>query len=328
MTRRARETCGLMHIIEDVQSRDRHFPRVVLTIGSFDGVHRGHRAVLDAVVATAQAIDGTPAVLTMRPHPRQFFAPDSAPNLLTTDDKKAELIADAGIEALFFLPFDGRIAALDKTAFVEGIVRDRCGAGHLIVGHDFCFGKDASGDYAFLKEVGPRYDLQVQQVPPLLVEGERISSTRIRELILQGELDLAARLLGRRYAITGQIVTGRGMGAKLGYPTANISPHHSAVPAHGVYAAEALIGNGRHAAAVNIGIAPTIRHEDITVEAYLLDFDGDILGNDIELVFHRRLRPERKFPSHEALIAQIHEDVVQVRKLLAAEAQSDLGNPP
>lgn len=302
-----------MNVIEDVRTVDRAFPHVVLTIGSFDGVHLGHRRILDDVVSAARASLGTAALLTMRPHPREFFDPDHAPNLLTSEAKKLELLRDAGLDVMFVLPFNGEVASMEPLEFVERIVCERCRARELVVGHDFCFGRQAQGDYELLAEVGPRYGFTVRQAPPLLVDGERVSSTLIRERILQGDLDKTERFLGRKYSIRGEIVGGRGIGRKLGFPTANIKPHHSAVPAQGVYVAEALMDGERYAAAVNIGIAPTIRQEDLTIEAFLLDFAKDILGYEIELVFHRRLRPEKKFPSYDALIEQIAKDVAVVR---------------
>ena len=303
-----------MTIIDDVRGNSETFPNLVLTMGSFDGVHLGHALILDEVVKEAKAIGGTPAVLTMRPHPREYFSPDHAPNLLTDDAKKADLMAERGIEVVFFLEFNADTAGMAPEAFVKEIVVGACGAKALVVGHDCRFGKGAEGDFAFLQAAGPRYGFTVRQVPPLIIESERVSSTLIRERVLQGELRAVEVLLGRRYSISGEVLKGRGMGEKLGFPTANIKPLHSAVPAQGVYVAEVMDGDRRLPAAVNIGIAPTIRHEDLTIEAHILDFHEDLLGHRIEVVFHRRLRPERKFPSLEALVDQIGKDVVSARK--------------
>ncbi|MEX2016021.1 MAG: bifunctional riboflavin kinase/FAD synthetase [Candidatus Hydrogenedentales bacterium] len=308
-----------MELIERVRENERVFPHVVLTLGSFDGVHRGHRLILDAVVQAARAAGGTAAVLTMRPHPRQFFAPDHAPNLLTSDEKKFALFAAAGVDVTFVLEFNAETANLPAEEFVRGIIHERCHAREVIVGHDCRFGKGARGDYATLESLGPRYNFSTRQVPPLIVEGERISSTLIRERVLQADLDEVEKLLGRKYSIVGEVVTGRGIGRKLGFPTANIRPHHSAIPAQGVYIAEAFVDGVRKPAAVNIGIAPTIRHEDITVEAYLLDFDGELPGKRIELIFHRRIRPEKKFASITALTEQIAADVEETRAYFAAD---------
>ncbi len=308
-----------MRVIQDVRSTRESFPELVLTIGSFDGLHLGHQRIIGEVVRAARDAGGTAALMSMRPHPREFFSPENAPNILLADAKKEALLAEAGIDVLFVLPFNAEVARMTPRDFVEQVVVGRCHTRKLIVGHDFCFGRDAQGDYEFLREVAPEFGFEVRQVPQLVLYGERVSSTLIREYILQGELDQVERFLGRKYSITGEIIHGRGVGLKLGFPTANIAPHHNAVPAHGVYVAEALFEGQRHQAAVNIGVAPTVRNEDIVVEAFLLDFEGQIAGKTIEVVFHKRLRPEKKFGSFEELSAAIAKDVEEVRRYFAQE---------
>lgn len=302
-----------MQVIQDVRAATESFPNVVLTIGSFDGLHLGHQRIIGEVVRAARDMGGTAALMSLRPHPREFFSPENAPNILLADAKKEQLLAEAGIDVLYVLPFNAEVARMTPRAFVEDIVVGACHARKIIVGHDFCFGKDAQGDYEFLQELGPEQGFDVRQVPQLVLYGERVSSTLIREYILQGELGQVERFLGRKYSMTGEIIHGRGMGAKLGFPTANIAPHHSAVPAHGVYVAEAIVEGVRRQAAVNIGVAPTVRNEDIVVEAFLLDFDGEIAGKTIEVVFHKRLRPEKKFASFAELTEAIDKDVKNVR---------------
>ena len=302
-----------MRVVKDVLNSEESFPHPVVTIGSFDGVHLGHVRILETVSARARAANGTAAVLTMDPHPREFFAPDRAPNLLTSMAKKVALLEQAGVDVVFVLPFDARTAAMTPREFVNQVLFRRCGAKEVIVGHDFRFGKDAGGDFEFLETISGCYGFSVSQVPPLFVNGERVSSTLIRERLLEGDLAEATLFLGRPYSITGTVVAGRGIGARIGFPTANIQPHHSAVPVHGVYVAEVLINGERRPAAVNIGIAPTIRHEDITIEAHLLDYTGDLVGCPIEVIFHKRLRPEKKFASPNELVAQIAADVAEVR---------------
>jgi riboflavin kinase/FMN adenylyltransferase len=309
-----------MRIIEDATKIDTHFPKLVLTIGSFDGVHVGHRHLLKQLVTTAHRIKGTAAVMTMRPHPRELFSPNSAPNILTADAKKEALLADSGVDVLYILPFTQEVSQLSPLTFFEHIVVKQCRAKVLLVGHDFAFGKDASGTYEMLAEIAPRYDVEVHQIPPLYLQGERVSSSIIRASILQGDLEQAAFFLGRKYSMLGQVMAGRGIGRQLGFPTANIEPHHNSVPAHGVYVAEALVGDTRYMAAVNIGIAPTVRQEDIKIEAYLLDFEGDLVGKEIELIFHLRLRPESKFSDLSELVKAIKKDVQAVRDYFA---QSD-----
>lgn len=303
-----------MDIIEDIRKSVPEYPGIVLTVGSFDGIHLGHRSILERVVARAKETGGTPALLTMQPHPREYFARDNAPNLLTSLEKKEQLLDEAGIEVLYILPFDADTAGMQATSFIRTILHDACHAQAIVVGHDCRFGKGAEGDIALLEHAGPEYGFTVEEVPPLIIESERVSSTLIRERVLQGDLAKAESLLGRRYSIMGTVERGRGIGTTLGFPTANIKPHHSAVPAQGVYIAEALINGRRIPAAVNIGIAPTIRQEDVTIEAHLLDFSEDIAGQTIEIVFHKRIRPEKKFAGREELVEQIARDVSDVRE--------------
>jgi riboflavin kinase/FMN adenylyltransferase len=310
-----------MELIEDVRQATGTFPHVVLTIGSFDGVHRGHQAIVQQVLRAARVAVGTAAVMTLDPHPRQYFAPENAPNILTPLTQKQAIMESLGIDVFYVLPFNQDIAGMDRQAFLEEIVLGRCHARELIVGHDFAFGKGAKGNYEWLEAVAPGYGLKLQQVQPLILQGERVSSTLIRERILQGDMDEAELFLGRKYAIPGKVIRGRGIGgSKLGYPTANIKPHNNAVPAHGVYIAEARLEGRSYASAVNIGIAPTIRHEDVMIEAFILDFDADIVDQDIEIVFHRRMRPEKKFDTYEELIRAIDDDVSEVRRYFDRQA--------
>lgn len=308
----------MITVIDDIRATPLRGDSVVLTIGSFDGVHLGHRAILDAVTRRAATMNGTPTVLTLRPHPREFFSPDHAPSLLTHDKKKLELFEQAGICAVCFLPFNAEVAALEPEAFVHEIIVDRCAAKAVVVGHDFRFGRNARGNFDTLKQLAPKFGFTIEQVPPLLMDGERVSSTLIRERLLVGDLEKAEAFLGRPYSLVGTVVPGRHIGSTLGFPTANIQPHHSAIPAQGVYICEARIDGATHPAAVNIGVAPTIRNEDLTIEAFIIDFTGNIEGREIELVFRKRLRNEIKFPSVQALIEQIHRDVEAARAFFRA----------
>jgi len=309
-----------MQFVLDVTQCAESFDRVVLTVGSFDGIHLGHRAILDRVQAEARARGGSSAMMALHPHPRHVFSPENAPNVLTSLRQKRAVLESLGLDIFFVLPFDKTVAATEPEDFVDRYLLSACQASHIVVGHDFAFGKHARGNFQFLCDLSESRGFTVEEVPPLILHGERVSSTLIRECILQGELDKAEFFLGRKYALEGTVATGRGMGRKLGYPTANVKPGNKAVPANGVYAAEALVGGTRHVAAVNVGIAPTIRHEDVTVEAFLLDFDGDLVGETIEIVFHQRLRPEKKYDGLDSLIKAIDEDVAQIRAYFATGA--------
>jgi len=303
-----------MQVISDVLQSNAEFKNVVLTIGSFDGIHAGHQKVISRVIEEARRRGGTSALLTLRPHPRQIFAPNTPPNLLMDDRQKERCLRDLGLDVLWILPFTRETAAWEPETFVERILCERCRAVHVVVGHDFAFGHKARGDFALLQSLGESLGFTVEQVPPLIIEGERVSSTLIRELILEGELERAARLLTRPYAVAGIVQKGRGIGRELGFPTANLKPDGYTVPAHGVYAAKAYLDGECYIAAVNIGIAPTIRHDDVLIEAFLLDYSGNLLGRRIEVAFYKRLRPEKKFSSYEALRNAIDEDVAWVRQ--------------
>lgn len=312
----------MVRVIRDVRAAEEEFPNLVLTIGSFDGVHAGHRVILKNVVDLARRMGGTPAVLTMEPHPREYFSPERAPNLLTSLEKKIQLLADLGIEVVYVLPFDETTASIPAEDFIDEILDRRCHAVAVIVGHDCRFGQGAKGDFHLLEREGADHGFTVQQVAPVMLDAERVSSTLCRERVLQGDLEGIETLLGRKYSLTGTVVTGRGRGHELGFPTANIKPDHSAVPAQGVYIAEAIIDGKAHPAAVNIGIAPTIRHDDVTVEAHVLDYEGDLVGREIEIVFHKRLRSEKKFHTLDALKDQIHADVEATRAWFAQNRAS------
>ena len=306
-----------MRVIKDVLTTTQTFPNVVLTIGSFDGVHRGHEAMIAAVREAALTSNGTAAVMTLHPHPRQFFLPHHPPNLLTNLEQKVELLEALGVDVLYVLPFDASVACLEREEFLETVILQRCQARHLVIGHDFTFGCKAKGDFAFLQAAAPRHEFTVQQVPALSIDGERVSSTLIRELIQRGELDRVEKFLARRYAVAGEVVACRGLGAQLGFPTANLRPGPYAVPAHGIYAAEAIIDGIGFVAAVNVGYAPTLQHHEPMIEAHLLDFDGDLVGKEMRVMFHHRLRGEKKFDSVDELVVAIDADVLAVRRYFA-----------
>lgn len=312
----------VIQVVEDIRAQTIQFPRLVLTIGSFDGVHRGHRAILDEVIRQAKLLEGSAAVLTLKPHPREFFSPGHAPSLLTSEAKKWQLFDEAGIDAVFVLPFDQSVASLEPEEFVDSILVKRCHAESIVVGHDFRFGKRARGDFDLLSTLASQSGFSVSQVAPLLMDGERVSSTLIRERLLLGDLSKAEAFLGRPYSIAGVVVPGRHIGSTIGFPTANVRPHHSAIPAQGVYIAQTVVNGEHYATAVNIGVAPTIRDEDMTIEAHLLDFSEDIEGVEVEVVFIKRLRSEIRFASVQDLIAQIHLDVDQVRAYFSDLASS------
>jgi riboflavin kinase / FMN adenylyltransferase len=274
-----------------------------VAVGTFDGVHRGHREV----------IAGSDSVLTFDPHPVAVVAPQHTPKLLTTLERKAELIAQLGVEELVVIPFDAEFAQLAAEQFIDRVLVRALGAERVSVGENFRFGHRAQGDTRLLAE-DERFTTVVH--PLLEIDGEIVSSSHIRGLVLAGEVAQANRLLGRPFMVGGEVVHGDERGRELGFPTANLVPQDALVcPGHGVYA---CIADG-HPAAVSIGVRPTFttgRAE--LIEAYLLDFDGDLYGRRLHIDFLERLRGERRFERSEQLIEQMHRDVQRTREIAAA----------
>ena len=276
-------------------------PRRV-AVGTFDGVHLGHREV----------IRGNDTVLTFDPHPLSVIAPQALPKLLDSPAIKRDLIAGLGVDELVTIPFDRDFASKSAQQFVEEVLIERLGATDVSVGENFRFGKAAKGDPELLRSYS-EFDMRV--VPLVEVEDETVSSTHIRGLVAAGDVERAARFLGAPFMLEGEVVSGDRRGRELGFPTANIVPAaHLAHPGHGVYAAWA---HG-HMAAINVGVRPTFdTGRGLLVEAYLLDFDGDLYGETLRIAFARRMRGERRFESAEALVAQMERDVEDARRAVA-----------
>jgi riboflavin kinase / FMN adenylyltransferase len=274
-----------------------------VAIGTFDGVHVGHREV----------IRGNDTVLTFHPHPQSVVNPASAPKLLYPQRVKADLIAGLGVEELVIIPFDRGFSSKTADEFVQDVLVERLGAAHLSCGENFRFGKKATGDAQFLAS---RPEFETRVVPLVEVEGETVSSSHIRGLVAAGELDKAGRFLGGPFLFEGEVVQGDKRGRELGMPTANIVPDDALVtPGHGVYAAWA---HG-HPAAVNVGVRPTFdTGRGTLVEAYLLDFSGDLYGETLRIAFLQRMRGEKRFESVDELVAQMHRDADQAREIASA----------
>ncbi len=274
-----------------------------VAIGTFDGVHLGHREV----------IRGCDTVLTFDPHPLAVLHPDALPKLLQPFAVKRDVIAGLDVEELVVIPFDREFASRSADDFVEAVLIDRLGASHVSVGENFRFGRKAGGDPELLRSRG---EFETRVVPLVEVEGETVSSSHIRGLVAAGDVAGAAKFLGAPFMLEGEVVRGDVRGRDLGMPTANIVPDDRlAVPGHGVYAAFA---HGRPAA-VNVGVRPTFdTGRGLLVESYLLDFDGDLYGETLRVAFAERLRGERRFPSTEALVEQMWRDVEDVRRICAA----------
>ena len=293
---------------------------IFLAIGVFDGVHLGHQAVISTSTSHARSADGTPVVITFDPHPLKVLRPRNAPHLLTATQHKIALIRDLGVEHLLVINFDKKFAATPPENFIEQLVTHSRPLREICVGHEWSFGKDRRGNLDLLKKLGAQFDFDVVGIPPVKVNGAVVSSTAIRQAVEKGDFAKAAAMLGRDYTILGTVKAGDKLGKKLGYPTANLSAHSEQFPPNGVYLVEARIQGVFYHGVVNLGYRPTISSgkSERVLEIYLLDFDRDIYGENVEVRFVRYLRPERKFDSLEALVGQIELDVRQARELCAS----------
>jgi len=285
----------------------------VVCVGTFDGVHRGHAHVIETAVRNALTQKLPCALVTFDRHPAQVLRPESRPPVLGTLEQNLRVIRSLGVSVCVILPFDRAMAETPAERFAEEIFDRHLRARQVVIGHDFAFGHHRRGTPEWLSA---HYDTVV--VPPYAPEGQRISSTAIRELVASGQVESAAKALGRPFALAGVVVPGQQLGRKLGFPTANLARSlEQVVPADGIYAGWAHIDGRVFAAATSIGVRPTVGGEDRTVEAYLLDYPGDeIYGRAMEISFVHRLRPEMKFDSVEELVHQMHEDVRHVREKL------------
>lgn len=287
-----------------------------LSIGNFDGVHLGHQALLETAVESARRAGGPAAALTFEPHPGKVLGPKVAPRLLTTLRRKLELIEGSGVEACVVQPFDASFAAVSAETFVDGFLLRALGLREVVVGEDFSFGRGRAGRVEQLRAWLERGGAQLSVVAKVEVDGLAVSSTRIRELVLEGRVEAVAPLLGRPFELEGVVVRGEGRGRALGFPTANLIPEGELLPALGVYAVEASGRFGRLPAAANLGRRPTFGEGSAqTLELHLIGYAGEsLLGERLRVGFRTRLREELRFPSVQALVDQIGRDV-QATKL-------------
>jgi riboflavin kinase/FMN adenylyltransferase len=305
-----------MRIVEHSQLAPREFDRSVVTIGNFDGVHLGHRHLLGQVVRRARALKAVAAVYTFHPHPLKVLNPSFCPPLITSFEDRVKLVAAEGVDALVWVRFDREYAALEPEEFVVETLGRRLGACEVWVGPDFVFGRGRRGNLDMLLGLGSEAGFSLQVTESVDLEGEPVSSTRVRQAVAEADFALARRLLGRPYAIRGPVVHGQARGRSLGFPTANVLPQEECFPPPGVYAAWAATGTATHRAAVNIGNNPTFGASETTVEAFLLDYAGDLYGAELELTFVAAVRGEIAFQHPDDLVRQIQRDVEHVQGLL------------
>lgn len=306
-----------MRILKSPEIFDNRLNGSIVTIGNFDGVHRGHREIFRRLIRQGERLGLPAVVVTFEPHPLALLAPELAPPLITTFGQKAALIADAGIDILAVIEFTREFAQVTAEAFVREILCGSLGMRHVIIGHDYAFGRGRQGNYATLERLGPECGFTLEDLDPVGEGGIIFSSSLARRLIAGGDLPAVAAVLGRYHVISGRVVHGRDLGHSLGFPTANIATPNELIPPDGVYAVVVAVGGALLKGACSIGTNPTFGEGERTVEVFLLDFSAEIYDREIAVCFVQRLREERKFPDAAALIRAIERDVAQTREVLA-----------
>lgn len=291
-----------------------------VTIGNFDGLHLGHKAMLTRLQDVARARGLPSCVLSFEPHPREFFAPDQAPARLSSLREKAECLQRLGIDRLHVFRFDRAFSALTAETFIEQVLGHTLQARYVLVGDDFRYGAKRAGDFALLKKAGESLGFDAEFLPTVEVAGERVSSTAVRNALAAGELEHAAHLLGRPYSISGHVVHGDKLGRDIGFPTANIQIKHNRPPLMGIFAVEVYGLNGEPLPGVaSLGKRPTVKSPDAVpvLEVHLFDFDAEIYGRRVRVNFLHKLRDEEKYPDLDSLVAQIRRDVDNAKQYLA-----------
>ncbi len=302
---------------------------VALTIGNFDGVHLGHRAMLDELARAAKRLNVPTCVMIFEPQPREFFAPDKAPTRLTSLREKLELLAATDVDQVQVCRFNYAFAQIAAHDFIERVLVRGLGVKWLQVGDDFRFGARRAGDFVMLKNEAPRLGYEVQALPSVMVEGVRVSSTAVRDALAAGDCARAARLLGRAYSISGRVVRGDQLGRKLGFPTANVQMKHNRAPLQGIFAVEVHgAANSVVRGAASLGVRPTVKAQGAAVlEVYLFDFKEEIYGRHLRVDFLHKLRDEEKYADIETLKRQIAVDVENANTYFStAKAQRREGN--
>ncbi|HME88058.1 MAG TPA: bifunctional riboflavin kinase/FAD synthetase [Chthoniobacterales bacterium] len=306
-----------MEVLHSISDLSRLRGSLFLAIGVFDGVHRGHQAVISTSADHARAANGTPVVVTFDPHPEKVLRPERAPHLLTATQHKVALIRNLGVGQLLIINFNKQFASTEPESFVEQLVTHSKPLQEICVGHEWSFGKNRRGNLDLLKQLGAKFNFKVVGVPPVKANGEVVSSTAIRQAIEKGDFAKAAAMLGREYTILGTVVRGDNLGKEIGFPTANLSAHSEQFPPNGVYVAEAKIDDQRRRGVINLGVRPTVSggKSERVLEIHLFDFNRDIYRQDVEVRFLKFLRPEKKFENLDALVQQIRRDVERAREI-------------
>ncbi|ABK18855.1 bifunctional riboflavin kinase/FAD synthetase [Syntrophobacter fumaroxidans] len=307
-----------MEIFRGLENIRQSLNNPAITIGNFDGVHRGHQALFDRVKEWAKRLGGKSVVMTFDPHPVEVLFPNKNLQFITSQERKLELISASGIDAAIVVPFSREFSRISARGFVEDLLVGRIGIKALVVGHDYRFGYSREGDIVLLKELGREFGFEVETLSGVRLDDTVVSSTVIRQLILKGEMKRANRLLGRCYEIDGIVEVGRQRGGRLlGFPTANIRMSSQAPPRTGVYIVEVEVNGTRYRGAANLGYNPTFGDTDLSLEVHIFDFSRNIYGESIKVWFLDRIRDERRFAGPQELADQIKLDVARAREFFA-----------
>ena len=325
-------TSAIMRIIRTYSELPETDKGAVIALGNFDGVHRGHQAVIGEMIKIANTLGVSSAAMTFDPHPRRYFQPEIPLFEMTPGDAKSRHIDSSGTDIHYVMPFDINFSSLTASEFIEDVLVKGLGARHIVAGYDFVFGKGRTGDVSLLEQGGVEHGYGVTIVPAVQAQdGTTYSSTVIRKHIQEGRPRDAAELLGRAWEVEGEVMTGDQRGRQIGFPTANVDPGSYVMPALGVYAVWVGVTDGPttvwHKAVVNVGRRPTFDGEGITVETHLFDIDEDLYGKILRVAFVDFIRPEMKFDGFEAIKAQIAADCVTAREILDAAAPDDITTP-
>ncbi len=305
-----------MDIIYGLERLNRPPKSSVMTLGNFDGVHLGHQRLLGEVARRAARQGLASLVLTFDPHPARVLSPENPPLLITTLERRLQMIASLGVDLTLVMKFTSDLSLLSAREFVEKVLIGKLSPQSVLVGYNFSFGKNREGTPELLKKMGEELGFDVQIIEPVILRGGAVSSSRIREALQEGGVAEAKEMLGCPFEISGVVVKGKGLGKGLGFPTANLAWDNELLPKNGVYACLVERGGSVHKGVVNIGTAPTIKGGGLSVEAYILDFSGEVYGDRIKLLFIDRLREERRFEGAAALREQIERDVERGREIL------------
>lgn len=295
--------------------RARHYG-CVASVGNYDGVHLGHQQVIRSLAKMGESLRLPTAVITFEPHPMEFFVPDRAPPRLMTVREKIEAMSSLGVDVLCCLRFNHDLANTEPEDFIKDLLVDKLGVEYFVVGDDFRFGRNRRGDFEMLRSLGETLGMQVARTESFTMDGNRVSSTRIRECLKSGDLTGAAKMLGREYSMSGKVVRGDGNGRRWGFATANVKPDFHNLPLSGIFIAEVtgIAGHDFYPAAASLGVRPTVDGDRKLLEVHVLDFDQDIYGRQIHVRFLKKLRDEIKFDSIDAMKGQIFKDIARTRE--------------